>query len=296
LKKPLYGLKQSPLAWFKKFTTGLQSLVFKPLLSDPCVFVKGSIWICIYVDDFLIFSPSSKDIETTIACIKKSFKLKELGDASKYLSLEISFSEDSIKITQTKLISAIISDLELTESKSAPTPNPPNVKSKDSDEPFADITFYQSVIGKVNYLVTCSRPDLSVALMLAARHTSAPTNFDYQRLRCIGRYLKATKDLGLVYQHEEHPQLLAFADASYASIDQEKSVTGFAIMLSGCAVSWSSCIQTSIPVSSCEAELNATKDCLQQVMFIRNMLILNSTHSKNLVSRHQSTFSATTWL
>lgn len=58
LHKSLYGLKQSPQAWFDKFSTFLLEFGFKCSIKDPSLFVflkgKDVIMLLLYVDDMLI--------------------------------------------------------------------------------------------------------------------------------------------------------------------------------------------------------------------------------------------------
>jgi len=58
LKKSLYGLKQSPRQWYKKFDSFMFAHGFKRSLYDSCVYVKfidgAPIYLLLYVDDMLI--------------------------------------------------------------------------------------------------------------------------------------------------------------------------------------------------------------------------------------------------
>ena len=58
LKKSLYGLKQSPRQWYKRFDSFMLSHDFKWSNYDSCVYLKtvnGSIiYLLLYVDDILI--------------------------------------------------------------------------------------------------------------------------------------------------------------------------------------------------------------------------------------------------
>lgn len=54
-RKSLYGLKQSPQAWFEKFNTTLLDFGFKRSASDYSVFIKKTskvyVVLIVYVDD-----------------------------------------------------------------------------------------------------------------------------------------------------------------------------------------------------------------------------------------------------
>jgi len=60
LKKSLYGLKQAGRSWNKKIHDVLVKLGFQRMEADYCVyqFIDKTtvIWLCLYVDDLLLFS------------------------------------------------------------------------------------------------------------------------------------------------------------------------------------------------------------------------------------------------
>ena len=57
-QKSLYGLKQSPRAWFGKFSQAVEEFGMQKSKSDPSVFYKNSsssiILLVVYVDDNVI--------------------------------------------------------------------------------------------------------------------------------------------------------------------------------------------------------------------------------------------------
>ena len=58
LKKSLYGLKQSPRAWFGRFTNFMKSIGYKQSNSDHTLFLKtkgGEVTaLIVYVDDMIV--------------------------------------------------------------------------------------------------------------------------------------------------------------------------------------------------------------------------------------------------
>ena len=62
---------------------------------------------------------------------------------------------------------------------------------------------YISTIGVLLYLAQCTRPDISFAVNLLARHSSAPTRRHWIGVKTIFRYLRGTIDMGLFYPYRE---------------------------------------------------------------------------------------------
>ncbi|KAL2240931.1 UNVERIFIED_CONTAM: Retrovirus-related Pol polyprotein from transposon TNT 1-94 [Sesamum indicum] len=82
LKKSLYGLKQSPRQWNKKFDEFMLSLNFTRSNYDHCLYFKyvdnTPIFLVLYVDDMLIASPSLQLIHTLQKDLCKAFEMKDL--------------------------------------------------------------------------------------------------------------------------------------------------------------------------------------------------------------------------
>ena len=68
LRKSLYGLKQSPRAWFGKFNQAVEEFGMQKSKSDHSVFYRNSnsriILLVVYVDDIVITESDSKGISS----------------------------------------------------------------------------------------------------------------------------------------------------------------------------------------------------------------------------------------
>ena len=67
------------------------------------------------------------------------------------------------------------------------------------------------------YLANCTRPDISFAVNLLARFSSAPTKRHWNGLKHIFRYLRGSVDLGLFYSNNSKQELIGYADAGHLS-------------------------------------------------------------------------------
>src|SRR6185437_9389286 len=93
LKRSLYGLKQSPRQWYKRFDSFMLLHGFKRSEYDSYVYIKivdGSpIYLLLYVDGMLIAAKSRKEITTIKKLLSSEFDMKDLGVTKKILDMEI---------------------------------------------------------------------------------------------------------------------------------------------------------------------------------------------------------------
>ena len=82
LKRSLYGLKQSPRQWNKRFDSFMVSHGFKRSKFDSCVYIKhvnGSpIYLLIYIDDMLIAAKSRVEIAKLKKLLSSEVDMKDL--------------------------------------------------------------------------------------------------------------------------------------------------------------------------------------------------------------------------
>ncbi|RVW46337.1 Retrovirus-related Pol polyprotein from transposon TNT 1-94 [Vitis vinifera] len=94
LRKSLYGLKQSPRAWFERFTKVVKGYGFVQCQSDHTLFVKhfpeGKLAIIIvYVDDIILTGDHEEKIDLLKKLLTKEFEIKDLGNLKYFLGMEI---------------------------------------------------------------------------------------------------------------------------------------------------------------------------------------------------------------
>jgi hypothetical protein len=93
LKKSLYGLKQASRQWYIKFDEVIRSFDFTENKVDNCIYVKFKekdfTILVLYVDDILLVNNDKNMLYETKSFLCSNFDMKDLGDASYVLGIEI---------------------------------------------------------------------------------------------------------------------------------------------------------------------------------------------------------------
>lgn len=91
LKKTLYGLKETPRAWFSKLNLCLIGLGFQASKSDTSLFLHHSftftLIVLVYVNEILIIESDAKDVQQLIDKLDFNFALKNLGLLNYFLGV-----------------------------------------------------------------------------------------------------------------------------------------------------------------------------------------------------------------
>ncbi|POW10838.1 hypothetical protein PSTT_05755 [Puccinia striiformis] len=269
LNKAIYGLKQSPLVWYKRLTNFLKSIGFQIGVSDPCVFWRKesnnqpATWIFAHVDDLVIVS---KDPLVFKAQMEKEFEIKYLGDATFLLGMNIERFSNGIQINQSQYIDRKLQEYNLQDEHVASCPiNPREYMKKATSNEIIEFNKmnvnYRALIGSLTYLSILTRPDISYAVSTLSQYLDNPGIKHYYAAVQVFRYLKGTYRFGLIFKKEKGAQLKAFADADWGNCpDTRRSTTGFLVMVGTHIINWKSTKQATISLSSAEAEYKALSD------------------------------------
>ena len=142
------------------------------------------------------------------------------------------------------------------------------------NEAEVDITEYQRCIGSLMYLMICTRPDIAYSVGVLSRHVSCPRKAHMQAVKRIFRYLRGTSQYRLEYQSDDKVAsgLQVFVDLDWAGdrVDR-KSISGFVVMFEGGTVSWRSKKQTSVALSTVEAEFIAASIVVKKTLWHRGL-------------------------
>ena len=281
LRRTLYGLRQSPRAFWKYMTEKLESCGMKQSDFDPCLFIGESVMCIMYVDDLLFWSRDENDIHTLAMQLRDcGVDLEQEDDAAGFLGVTLERDEITglLEMKQTGLIQRVIEAVGMDDGnvKGKFTPSEANPLPKDADgEPASGMFSYSSVVGMLLYLSGHTRPDIAFAVNCCARYMFCPKRSHEMALKRLARYLKLTADRGLVLNpNSEVCKIDGYPDADFAGLygvekhDDPacvKSRTGFIITFADCPVLWVSKLQTETALSTMEAEIIALAHCCREL-------------------------------
>lgn len=278
LRKALYGLKQAPRAWFSRIESYFLREGFEKCYSEQTLFVKTSIQgklliVSLYVDD-LIYSWNDESMMMEFKrSMMKEFDMSDLGKMRYFLGIEVQQLENGIFISQKKYAWDVLKRFQMEECNVVLNLIVPGFKiSKDENGVMVESTFYKQLVGSLIYL-TSTRPDLMHAVSLISRYMSQPTELHLNAAKRVLRYVKGTTSFGILYQKGASSMLTAYSDSDYAGcLEDRKSTSGYAFMISSGAVAWSSRKQPIVTLSTTEAEYVAAAACACQAMWMKLVL------------------------
>ena len=287
LKRALYGLRQSPRAFWLHLTEKLEICGLKQSKLDPCLFFGNKVICIVYVDDLLFWSSKEEFIVELAEQLRaEEIELEEEGDAAGFLGVQLRRDKDTghIHMTQEGLIKRIIEalglDLNLTKPKGTPAERQPLIKDENGP-PRQDSFNYASVVGMLLYLSGHTRPDLTYSVSQVARFMFTPNHRHEVAIKMIGRYLIGTWDKGMILNPSATLNINAYPDADFAGLYGYennndpvcvRSRTGFVITVANCPVLWSSKLQTETAMSTMEAEVIALGKCCKELFPIMDQV------------------------
>ena len=280
LKKAIYGLKQSPRAWYHKLSTTLNGRGFVKSEADHTLFTltsqQGIIVILIYVDDIIITGSDKEGIISTKAFLKASFDIKDLGELKYFLGIEMCRSKEGLFLSQRKYTLDLLNEAGDLGGRAAKTPLEEGYKvmreGEIEDKSYEDVNHYRRMVGKLIYL-TITRPDVCFAVNQVSQHMQAPKVHHWNMVERILRYLREAPGQGVWMGCNRSTEIVGYCDADWAGdrVDR-RSTTGYCTFIGGNLVTWKSKKQKVVSCSSAEAEYRAMRKLTSELIWIKGLL------------------------
>ncbi|XP_019093231.1 PREDICTED: uncharacterized protein LOC109129436 [Camelina sativa] len=277
LQKSLYGLKQTPRAWFDKFSNFLLEFGFFCSIHDPSLFICAKngdvIFLLLYVDDMVITGNSSSLLNSLLEELNKRFRMKDLGQLHYFLGIQAQFHSGGLFLSQQKYAEDLLIAAAMSNCSSVATPLPQQLnKAPHQDRLFENPKYFCSLAGKLQYL-TLTRPDIQFSVNYVCQKMHAPIVSDFQHLKRILRYIKGTTTMGISFSNTTNCKMIVFSDSDYSGCNKtSRSTGGFCTFLGDNIISWSSRKQPTVSKSSTEAEYRAMSEATSEITWIVNLL------------------------
>ncbi|OAE21888.1 hypothetical protein AXG93_1998s1280 [Marchantia polymorpha subsp. ruderalis] len=230
LKKTMYGLRQASRAWYKRLKDVLETAGYQVSSNDPALFHKlnpEAAFASVHVDDILSASASLDEVQDLKSALRKVFDITNMGDVKHYLGMKV------LRDRKRRM-------LKLSQRQGA-----------------VELKQYQELMGSLNYLANCTRPDIAQAVGLLSRFLHAPTTEHAAASKSVLRYLAGIKDLWIVYSGSD-TIMKGFCDADFAGdLDSMRSTTSYVFLVNGGAVCWGPRLQKTVALSTMEVEFVA---------------------------------------
>ncbi|WKA07561.1 hypothetical protein VitviT2T_025368 [Vitis vinifera] len=266
LKKSLYGLKQSPRAWFGRFTKSVRAFGYRQSNSDHTLFLKkqhGKITaLIVYVDDMVVTGNDPEERKALQNYLSREFEMKDLGPLKYFLGIEVSQSSEGIFLSQRKYALDLLQETGMLGCQPVNTPIEEGLKlCVEPNQVSTDKGRYQRFVGRLMYLAH-TRPDLAYALSVVSQYMHNPGEQHMNAIMRILRYLKNAPRKGILFaKNVDHQSIEVYTDADWAgAVDDRRSTSGYFTFVGGNLVTWKSKKQNVVARSSAEAEFRVACD------------------------------------
>jgi hypothetical protein len=284
--------------------------------TSPCLFLgnllEGNppIYVGIYVDDIIYFSPCDKVERRFEELLATIGSVDFMEQVMHFLGIEFQWKFHpnghlSVSLTQQSFVEALLDSLQILYYSPSTFITPyrsdisidsiPNVDLSTAEQDKLCLK-YQSVVGSLNWLAHTTRPDISTSVSLLAQHQNQPSPGHYETALYVVKFIASTKTLGIYFTNAKRstmeaflhfplpPRILPMADANWGPQDAKqtktihelplftsRSMSAFYVDLLG-PLHWLSKRQSVTACSSAEAEIYATDECVKFLLELSQIM------------------------
>ncbi|KAG2761114.1 Retrovirus-related Pol polyprotein from transposon TNT 1-94 [Phytophthora cactorum] len=278
LVKAIYGLKQASRVWNETFDEFVCSIGFQVSTFDPCLYIEfvdgHCVLVLVYVDDVLITGSSPELISRTTNDLKTRFEMTDSGKCVFALGIELVDGPDgSVTMCQRRYVDDILKRFGMDECKAVVSPVDMSTRLVPSDAATKVNAPFREAVGVLMHLMTATRPDIAYAVGYVSRFMENPQEEHWVAVKRIFRYLQGTKTHGICFKPGNKIDFRGYSDADWAGdLADRKSTSGYTFMLMSAPVSWGSKKQSSVSLSTSEAEYIALSLAIQKGKWIHRLL------------------------
>lgn len=280
LIKSIYGLKQASRVWNETFHKFMVEINFKRCESDHCLYVKIYddivIFVLLFVDDLLMVSNKMETLKELKRKLSAKFEMTDVGTVESYLGIHVERKDGVMRLSQPHYMKNLLGKFGMENCKPATTPMEVGLHlpmNDDGPEQEGDLK-YRHMIGCLMHATQTTRPDLCASTYYLSRFQNCFTNEHHAHAKRVLRYVQGTRNLKLTYTRSQASDILVgYSDSDWGGDKNDyKSTSGYVFKLFGNTVSWLSRKQSTIALSSTEAEYVALAEAVCEIKWLRCLL------------------------
>ncbi|KAH9688531.1 Integrase catalytic domain-containing protein [Citrus sinensis] len=206
----------------------------------------------------IITSKSKYEIEKLKTQLNQEFKMKDLGEAKKILGMEICRDRTGgkISLSQKQYWKEVLQQF-------------------DAEREYILQVPYSNAVGSLMYAMVCTTPNISHAVSIVSRYMHNPSKRQWQAVKWILRYIQKTMDVSLLFERDDTlgQGVIGYVDSDYVGdLDKRRSTTGYVFTFAGGPISWKSTLQSTVALSTTEAEYMAIVEAIKEAIWLQDLL------------------------
>ncbi|PHU02409.1 Retrovirus-related Pol polyprotein from transposon TNT 1-94 [Capsicum chinense] len=129
---------------------------------------------------------------------------------------------------------------------------------------------YSSAVGSLMYAMVYSQSDLSYVVSAVSRYMVNPGKEHWKAVQRIFRYLHGSANVYLQFG-QNRDGLIGYVDSGFAGDHDKRSLAGYVFTIGGCAISWKATLQTTVALSTTEAEYMAITEAFKEAIWLKGL-------------------------
>ena len=270
LLKHMYGTRAAADGWQEEYSTVMIGLGFSQGRASPCLFAhhERHLYCSVHGDDFTTVG-GKQELDWFETQMKEKYELttgprlgpgEQDGKEGVILNRIVRWTESAVEYeADPRQAEKLIRECGLEGANSVTTPGlkETGAQATDDCELGKELhTAFRASAARANYLAA-DRPDAQFAAKEICRWMSKPTVSAWSALKRLVRYLVGLPRLVFKYPDQVVASVDAYADTDWAGCTRtRKSTSGGCVMLGAHALKTWSSTQSSVALSSGEAEFN----------------------------------------
>ena len=238
IKKPIFGLVDSPAAWWQKFHRTLKSLTvmfdgkcWKVIQCslDHCIFLVREVhrradgeeelvgpplaYLGVHVDDVLLIG-EQKLCDVLKTELSECFPIRDWEtEKFDYVGSYIEVKETSVRVSQASYASTRLFQVDIDK-------DTPDHYEATETQKYDNM----SLIGALSWMASQTRPDLQVGVSMSQQRQKEPTAGDIRFTNQLARRAMELKECGLEFHavNLDEAVLLCYHDAGWANVPQNQ--------------------------------------------------------------------------